>query len=237
MSSLLIKTLLIKHSKVNLVNLFKIIQEPLTINTTLAIVGQSGSGKSLTLKTILNLLPNSLESKFSYECSFELNSTNVGFIPQNPFTSLSPLTKISKQFFCNQDIKIQMLKKVGLDIWVLDRFPMQLSGGQLQRVVIAIALSNNPKLLLLDEPTTALDNQSKKTILELLSSLQKELNILMIFVTHDISAVQNICEKIIVLKDGYIIENGYLNTILENPKDKYTQQLIDSSFKNRIFRV
>ena len=237
MSSLLIKTLLIKHGKVNLVNLFKIIQEPLAINTTLAIVGQSGSGKSLTLKTILNLLPNSLESKFSYECSFELNSTNIGFIPQNPFTSLSPLTKISKQFFCNQDTKIQMLKRVGLDIWVLDRFPMQLSGGQLQRVVIAIALSNNPKLLLLDEPTTALDNQSKKTILELLSSLQKELNILMIFVTHDISAVQNICEKIIVLKDGYIVENGYLNTILENPKDKYTQQLIDSSFKNRAFRV
>ncbi len=237
MSTLLINTLIIQHNKVELVNLFKNITEPLSVDTTLAIVGQSGSGKSLTLRTILNLLPNAMKSTFNYKCSFKLNPKNISFIPQNPFTSLSPLTKIKKQFFCNQNTTIQMLKKVGLENWVLDRFPIQLSGGQLQRVVIAIALSTNPKLLLLDEPTTALDDQSKKIILQLLSSLQKELNILMIFVTHDISSVQNTCEKIIVLKDGNIVECGYLNNILKNPQNRYTKQLISSNFKNRVFRV
>ena len=119
-----------------------------------------------------------------------------------------------------------MLQKVGLENWILDRFPIQLSGGQLQIVVIAIALSTNPKLLLLDEPTTALDTKSKKVILHLLSSLQKELNILMIFVTHDINSVQDFCKEIVVLKDGNIIESGYLNGILKHPKTQYTKDLI-----------
>ncbi len=209
----------------------------LTVNSTLALIGQSGSGKSLTLKAILNLLPSNLKVNFQYESDFKLNSKNISFIPQNPFTSLSPLTKIKKQFFCNDEVMEQMCKMVGLDIEILNRFPSQLSGGQLQRVVIAIAISSKPKLLLLDEPTTALDASMKRHIIELLIKLQKELNIMMLFVTHDISSVFEICEDIAILKDGYIVEEGKLTTVIANPKEDYTKELIQSNFKNREFRI
>jgi len=207
------------------------------ITNSTALVGQSGSGKSLTLKAILNMLPSSLDVEFDYKSSFDLIQTNIGFIPQNPFTSLSPLTKITKQFFCEKQRKLELLDLVGLEHWVLDRFPSQLSGGQLQRVVIAIALEHNPKLLLLDEPTTALDNDSKAVILNLLNSLKQNLDILILFVTHDISSVTNLCEDIIILKDGLIVEYGKVDNILNNPKEKYTQQLINSGFNTREFRV
>ncbi len=130
-----------------------------------------------------------------------------------------------------------MLNFVGLEEYILNRFPSELSGGQLQRVVIAIALSTSPKLLLLDEPTTALDTQSKGIILNLLKTLQKDLDILMLFVTHDISSIKDICEDIVILKDGVIVENGKVKSILKNPQEEYTKQLISSSFSNREFRV
>ena len=237
MSKLLIKDLIIKDGDSTLVNLFDYKVDSLEITSSLALVGQSGSGKSLTLKTILNLLPRNLNCSFDYDSSFDLNSSNIGFIPQNPFTSLSPLTKITKQFFCDKHQKIQNLKKVGLESYILNRFPSQLSGGQLQRVVIAIALSNNPKLLLLDEPTTALDTKSKERILNLLLTLQKDLNILMLYVTHDISSIKNLCKDIVILKNGNIIESGTVEDILNNPQEEYTKDLILSSFENREFRV
>jgi peptide/nickel transport system ATP-binding protein len=230
-----IKQLVVKSNKV-LVNLTDT-NKSFFINSTLALVGQSGSGKSLTLKTILQLLPSTLQSTFEYKSDFQLNTTTVGFIPQNPFTSLSPLTKINKQFFCDKNITQQMCKLVGLDENILNLYPSQLSGGQLQRIVLAITLSSKPKLLLLDEPTTALDTKSKKLILNLLKSLQKKLNILMLFVTHDISSIEDICEDIIILKDGKIVEQGKLQKIINNPQESYTQQLINSSFKKREFRV
>ena len=146
------------------------------IDSSTALVGQSGSGKSLTLKSILKLLPSNLNSSFNYKCDFELNHNNIGFIPQNPFTSLSPLTKIKDQFFCDKEKQLEMLNVVNLDHNTLDKFSSQLSGGQCQRVIIAIVLSKTPKLLLLDEPTTALDKHSGKIILELIASLQKSLN-------------------------------------------------------------
>ena len=237
MSKLLIKDLIIKDGNTTLVNLFDYKVNNLKITSSLALVGQSGSGKSLTLKTILNLLPKNLNYSFDYDSSFDLNSSNIGFIPQNPFTSLSPLTKITKQFFCNEHQKIDNLKRVGLESYILNRFPSQLSGGQLQRVVIAIALSNNPKLLLLDEPTTALDTKSKETILNLLLTLQKDMNILMLYVTHDISSIKNLCKDIVILKNGNIVESGTVKDILNNPQEEYTKELILSSFENREFRV
>ncbi len=237
MSRLLVNDLTIKDGENILVNLYKNIKTPLVIDSTTALVGQSGSGKSLTLKAILQLMPQNLQSNFLYECDFELTIQNIGFIPQNPFTSLSPLTKITNQFFCNKSKKIEMLQLVGLDKFILNRFPSQLSGGQLQRVVIAIVLSTNPKILLLDEPTTALDTKSKKTILDLLILLQQDLNISMIFVTHDILSAKNLCEKMVILKNGAIIEMGLTSDILNNPKEEYTKQLISSGFNNRNFRI
>ncbi len=206
------------------------------INSSTALIGQSGSGKSLTLKSILNLLPSTLNFDLKIDSKFKLNHKNIGFIPQNPFTSLSPMTKIKNQFFCKKEKKIELLKLVGLHAFVLDRFPNELSGGQLQRIVIAIALSNDIKLLLLDEPTTALDDSSKQTILELISSLAKKLNILILFVTHDIDSIKNICEDMVIIKDGKVIESGKTIDIINAPEKSYTRKLINSTFKNKEFR-
>lgn len=231
MSYLNIESLIIKHKDKTLVNIALLLQ-----NTT-ALIGQSGSGKSLTLKSILNLLPSNLQLQLKKDCDFTLDANSIGFIPQNPFTSLSPLTKIKNQFFCDETRKEEVLQLVGLQSWVLNRFPSQLSGGQLQRVVIAIALSTMPKLLLLDEPTTALDEQSKQTILNLLAQLQEQFNFLTLYVTHDINSIKNICKNIVIIKDGIIIEQGLTQEILKNPQHSYTKQLIASNFENRAFRT
>ena len=230
MSKIEITQLLIKDKDKELVNI------NFDINNSISLIGQSGSGKSLTLKALLGMIPSNLTLHINTKSKFQLNKNSLAFIPQNPFTSLSPMTKIEKQFFCNEEIKIDVLKKVGLEQWVLKRFPSQLSGGQLQRVVIAIALSQNPKLLLLDEPTTALDSKNKDLILKLLEKLQKELNLKMLFVTHDIFSIENICEDIIILKNGIIVESGKTKDILKNPQHEYTIKLINSDFKNKKFR-
>lgn len=225
-----IKKLLISHKNETLVDI------GFSIKSSTALIGQSGSGKSLTLKSMLNLLPSNLTLHQEIDANFTLNSSNIGFIPQNPFTSLSPMTKIKNQFFCTQTKKEELLHKVGLPKEFLDKFPSQLSGGQLQRVVIAIALSNDVKLLLLDEPTTALDEESKKTILTLIKQLQQELNLLLLFVTHDIHSIENLCEEIVIIKEGKIIEMGKTDSVLSVPTQKYTQELIHSTFNHKEFR-
>lgn len=237
MPSLLIENLIIKNQNDNLVELFNSNYRSLEVNSSLALVGQSGSGKSLTLKTILNMIPNPLTAIFEYKCDFDLNLDNIGFIPQNPFTSLSPMTKISKQFNCSKDKINKLFELVDLPKVMQDRFPMQLSGGQLQRVVIAIALSNNPKLLLLDEPTTALDDNSKDIILNLIKDLQDKLNFILIFVSHDIDSVKTICQKVAIIKNGTIVEYGETKNIVSHPQNSYTKQLLQSNFSNREFRI
>lgn len=206
------------------------------ITNNTALIGESGSGKSLTLKTILNLLPQNLSADFDYTSDFELNYDNIGFIPQNPFTSLSPMTKIKNQFFCKKESMLLALKKVGLDSWILERFPNQLSGGQLQRVVIAIAISKKIKLLLLDEPTTALDEKNKKLIIDLIKQLAKEFNLTLLFITHDIASIKDLCENMIIIRKGKIVQDGKTQEILQNPNNEYTKTLIESNFKTREFR-
>jgi len=147
------------------------------------------------------------------------------------------MTKIGKQFFCDTQKIDELLQLVNLDLAFKNKFPSQLSGGQLQRMVIAIALSKNPQLLLLDEPTTALDQQSKQSILSILKELQKRLQFLLVFVSHDIDSIKDICTNIVILKDGRICDSGETSNILENSTNKYTQQLIKSNFKNREFRL
>ncbi len=231
MSNLNIESLIIKDQHKTLVDI------SFHLKNTTALIGQSGSGKSLTLKSILNLLPSNLQMDFKVQCDFELSKDNIGFIPQNPFTSLSPLTKIKAQFFCDEQKKIELLHHVGLETWVLERFPSQLSGGQLQRVVIAIALSNEPKLLLLDEPTTALDDKSKTMILDLLQNLQQKFDFITLYVTHDINSIKDICENIVIIKDGVVIEQGLTQNVLHNPQHHYTKKLIESNFENKTFRT
>lgn len=207
------------------------------IQSSLALVGQSGSGKSLTLKALLGMLPASMECELQVESDFELVAgKNVALVPQNPFTALSPLTKIKKQFFIDKSRQVELLKRVGLERELLDRYPPELSGGQLQRVVIAMALELDPKLLLLDEPTTALDPDTRVLILNLLRDLQKSLGFKILFVTHDIASAKELCEDICVIKNGQVVENGKMSDILKDPQEDYTKVLIESNFSNREFR-
>lgn len=226
-----INKLEIKFNKKKLVNI------SFDINESTALIGESGSGKSLTLKALLNLLPSNLSVNKDIDSNFELNYNSIGFIPQNPFTSLSSMTKVGDQFFCSLEKKEEVLALVDLDKSVLKKFPSQLSGGQIQRVVIAIALSRDIKLLLLDEPTTALDEENKNNIINLINDIKERLDILILFVTHDINSIKDICKKIIILKNGEIIEEGLTNEILNSPKNDYTKELINSTFKNKIFRT
>ena len=207
------------------------------INKSLALVGQSGSGKSLTLKSLLNMLPESMEFELKHDGDFSLIlGDTLSFVPQNPFTALSPLTKIKKQFFSPLSKVKRLFDELGLDLSLLDRFPPELSGGQLQRVVIAMALESEPKLLLLDEPTTALDPENRVLILELLHKLQDEFGFKILFVTHDMKSASMLCEDICVIKDGRLVESGDMKSVLLNPQALYTKTLIESNFANREFR-
>jgi len=208
-----------------------------SIDNSLALVGQSGSGKSLTLKALLGMLPDSMACELKSDSDFELKAgKTIAFVPQNPFTALSPLTKIKKQFFVSHAKQCELFAQVGLDEKLLERFAPELSGGQLQRVVIAMALESNPKLLLLDEPTTALDPQTRVMILDLLKELREKFGFKTLFVTHDISSAKSLCEDICVIKDGKVVENGKMSVVLGNPNAKYTKTLIEANFANRDFR-
>ncbi len=203
-----------------------------------ALIGESGSGKSLTLKALLGMLPNELESLIEIDASYALGrGKEVAFVPQNPFTALSPLTKIGKQFLIDKESAKKYLQMVDLDLDFLERFPIELSGGQLQRVIIAMSLSQEPKLLLLDEPTTALDTQSKAHILALIKRLQSECHFDILFVTHDIETIEGLCEEVGIIRNGFIIEYGKTEEILHQPKEDYTKALLAAGFKNRRFRA
>lgn len=203
-----------------------------------ALIGESGSGKSLTLKALLGMLPNELESLMEIDASYALGrGKEVAFVPQNPFTALSPLTKIGKQFLIDKKSAKKYLQMVDLDLDFLERFPIELSGGQLQRVIIAMSLSQEPNLLLLDEPTTALDTQSKAHILALIKRLQSECHFDILFVTHDIETIEGLCEEVGIIRNGFIIEYGNTEEILHQPKEDYTKALLAAGFKNRRFRA
>jgi peptide/nickel transport system ATP-binding protein len=207
------------------------------ISSSLALVGQSGSGKSLTLKALLGMLPSSMELELESSSEFELIAgKSVAFVPQNPFTALSPLTKIKKQFFADELRIKELFKELDLGVELLDRFSPELSGGQLQRIVIAMALESKPKLLLLDEPTTALDPDNRQIIIDILKKLQKKEAFKMIFVTHDIVSAINLCEDICVIRYGRVVESGSMKEVLSSPKDEYTKILMEANFANREFR-
>ncbi|MEA3331635.1 MAG: ATP-binding cassette domain-containing protein [Campylobacterota bacterium] len=208
-----------------------------SIDKSLALVGESGSGKSLTLKALLGMLPSSMACELEHHSEFVLKAGDtISFVPQNPFTALSPLTKISKQFFIPHAKQIELFSYVGLDDKLLDRFAPELSGGQLQRVVLAMALESNPRLILLDEPTTALDPDTRVLILELLKKLQDKMGFKILFVTHDMNSAKSLCEDICVIKDGKVVEDGKMSEVLTNPHAKYTRTLIEANFANREFR-
>eukprot|EP01037_Dinobryon_pediforme_P013244 gene13244-13352_t len=200
---------------------------------TLALVGESGSGKSVSALSILGLLPYPQASHPTGE---------IGMIFQEPMTALNPLHTIEKQIAepleihkkltCSQAYSqvVDLLKLVGFEDGVdrLQAFPHQLSGGQRQRVMIAMALACEPKLLIADEPTTALDVTIQASILELIQSLKKRFKMALLLISHDLGMVAKMSERIAVMRYGEVVEAGNTLDVLKKPKHPYTQHLIAS---------
>ncbi len=222
---------------------------------TVGIVGESGSGKSVTALSILRLINSNQLLNFSGKILFQgkdiidlsekelrkIRSQEIGMIFQDPMTSLNPTHTILKQISENirngkkssvtnsQKVKktIDILTKVGMKSSenFLSRFPHELSGGERQRVMIAMALVNRPRLLIADEPTTALDATVESRIIDLLKELKQTFKLSLLFVTHDLTLIRKIADYIVVMKDGIIIEQGKTKEIIERPLDAYTRKL------------
>ena len=231
-------------------------------NQTLALVGESGSGKSVTAMSILKLLPypkamHPKNSKIIFEGKNILEFDNkslrqvrgniVSMIFQEPMTSLNPFhrvgdqiieaiithSKISKKEAKNKAFELLDLVEIPDLLRRFKSFPHELSGGQRQRVMIAMALVNNPKLLIADEPTTALDVTIQAQILDLMSKLQKELGMSILFITHDLGLVDKFSDKVAVMKEGKIVEIGETKKVFTNPKEEYTKLLLASIPKEK----
>ncbi|MGL5006294.1 MAG: ABC transporter ATP-binding protein [Plesiomonas sp.] len=220
---------------------------------TLALVGESGSGKSVTALSILQLHPESVhypKGDITYAGNNLLHSTEqqlrglrgnkIGMIFQEPMVSLNPLHTVQQQLAESLDIHqgisgtqadtliLAWLHKVGIrhPEKKLSAFPHQLSGGERQRIMIAMALINEPDLLIADEPTTALDVSVQAQILTLLKQLQRDLNMAMLFITHDLNIVKSLANRVAVMRHGQIVETATTAALFSTPKHPYTQQLI-----------
>ena len=219
---------------------------------TLALVGESGSGKSLTALSCVRLLPS--HARVIGEINFQeknllagselslqkIRGNQISYIFQEPMTSLNPLQTINQQIEESirlhrkiskkeaREIAETLLQKVGLTHSIKNRssYPHRLSGGQRQRAMIAMALSNNPKLLIADEPTTSLDVSVENQILCLLEELKEQFGMSILFITHDLNIVRRIASRVVVMRSGEIIEWGDTADILQNPKKDYTRQLV-----------
>ncbi len=209
----------------------------------LGIIGESGSGKSTLALALLNLIKYSGDIAFcdqNYKNipNFRAFRKNIQIVFQDPNSSINQRFRIKDiikeglnihfKTESDKDKKVaDILRFVGLDLGVLSRFPRELSGGQRQRVAIARALILNPKVLILDEPTSALDKITQKQVLELLLRLKDELGLSYVLITHDLGIISAFCDRIIVLKEGKIVEKGD-RRILQTPKSPYTKSLVES---------
>lgn len=210
----------------------------------MALVGESGCGKSITTKTIMNLLPDSARIqgqilykgkdllKLSKEEHRKLLGHELAMVYQDSLSSLNPSMLISaqmKQLTSRGGTRSaeELLELVGLDPKrTLESYPHELSGGQCQRVIIAMALTRNPSLVICDEPTTALDVTVQKQVIKLLNDLQKQLGFAMIFVSHDLALVAEVASEITVMYAGQVIESAPTKELLTNPIHEYTQGLL-----------
>lgn len=224
-------------------------------NTTVALVGESGSGKSVTSLATMGLLPvgqSKIDEKskiiFEGKDLLGLSRTemrkicgkDIAMIFQEPMSSLNPVFTVGNQIaevLClhmgmsrkqARQRVLELLKEVGIPSpeTKIDAYPNQLSGGQQQRVMIAMAIACEPKLLIADEPTTALDITIQKQIIDLLESLRQRRQMSMLFITHDLALVGEIADQVIVMRHGEIREQGAAEQVLEQPKDVYTRALL-----------
>jgi oligopeptide/dipeptide ABC transporter ATP-binding protein len=217
------------------------------------LVGESGSGKTLTAKSMINLLPVNLKLEADTIDTLGLNmlaasenekkehvGKNIGFIPQNTIFYLHPMIKIKNQI-CdgymrhmhktkNEAIEraVQLLNKVGFESpkEILNYYPWQLSGGMRQRVNIAMALMNVPQFIIADEPTTALDSTIQRQVVDLFRTINEEMGISMLLISHDLALIKQYSHSIAVMYAGQIVESGKADDVFQNPKHPYTQLLI-----------
>ncbi|MBT3983694.1 MAG: ABC transporter ATP-binding protein [Bacteriovoracaceae bacterium] len=224
---------------------------------TVGIVGESGCGKSVTSLSIMRLLPKPSGQVDSGEVIFkdrdllklpisdmyQIRGKKVSMIFQEPLTALNPVHKIGKQLgevfelhfpkMSQQEVwdeSVRILKEVGIPEAErrMSEYPHQLSGGMRQRVVIAIALACKPELLFADEPTTALDVTIQAQILKLMKNLQEDIGMSIIFITHDLGVIAQLCDEVVVMYAGKVVERGPVELIFDSPKHPYTKGLLAS---------
>lgn len=223
--------------------------------STLAIIGESGSGKTLTAKSLVGLLPRGFTAAGTVTVAGSdlpiagpdsawatHRGSRVALMLQDPFTSLSPTHRCGQQIATTVEaargsrllrkekaaVIAKALAEVGLPERVAHAYPHQLSGGMRQRVAIAAALAANPALLIADEPTTALDASNQAQILDLLRSIQRDRGLAIVLISHDLGLVRGRTDEVLVMRKGTVVERGATATVLGNPRHEYTQALIDA---------
>lgn len=220
---------------------------------TLGLVGESGSGKTVTALTVAGLIAKGqatvngevlFEGKDLLKCTVEemrlLQGKDIGVIFQEPMTSLDPLMRVGRQIeetlklhckFSSDERRkmvLEVMRLVGLPEpnRTYNKYPHQLSGGQRQRAMIASAFITHPKLLILDEPTTALDVTVQAQIIELLKKLNEKCGVSLLFISHDLRVVKRVCKKVAVMYHGQIVEQGDTEKIFNDPQHEYTKKLV-----------
>ena len=224
----------------------------------MGLVGESGSGKSMTLRSILGMLPpgasvvdgeirfdgrNILSSGPGGRFDQRIRGTGISMVFQEPAIALNPVMKVGRQITDAiaerrglskkqaHDLAVELMDRVG--ITDPDRrarhYPFQLSGGMRQRVMIAAALAQEPQVLLCDEPTTALDVTIQAQVLDLFRTMQQDEGLGLLYVTHDLAVVAQLCSSISVMKDGQIVEHGVLQEVFDDPQKEYTRRLLKAT--------
>lgn len=224
----------------------------------MGLVGESGSGKSMTLRSILGMLPpgasvvggeirfdgrNILTSGPGGRFDQRIRGTGISMVFQEPAIALNPVMKVGRQITDAiaerrglskkqaHDLAVELMDRVG--ITDPDRrarhYPFQLSGGMRQRVMIAAALAQEPQVLLCDEPTTALDVTIQAQVLDLFRTMQQDEGLGLLYVTHDLAVVAQLCSSISVMKDGQIVEHGVLQEVFDDPQEEYTRRLLTAT--------
>ncbi|HHF3281698.1 TPA: ABC transporter ATP-binding protein [Vibrio alginolyticus] len=223
---------------------------------TLSIVGESGSGKSVSTNALMKLLPDNAilheNSSIMFEGSSILDKTEremqsirgdrIGMIFQEPMTSLNPYMRVGIQvaedIMCHRPVDRRTAKEKVLELFELvhmpnpekayNKYPHEFSGGQLQRIMIAMALINEPDILIADEPTTALDVTVQAEVLHLIKEIQAQMGMAILFITHDLGVVKHFADRVIVMCKGEVVEEGETQILFEDPKHEYTRMLINS---------